>query len=330
MCEQLLRSIKLAPEYAPAYYLLALVNSVTNERLDEALEMAQRARQLAPSNQHYSALLEQIQNQRSGSSGARANPGPINSATIAEPEPTGTSRMLGGESSGVAIRDGRTIEKSGSLPSVDEVLAKYVEAMGGAKAIQAVTSRVLKGTVDLAGVSRGGSFESYVQAPNKALSVMQAHPIGTIKLGFNGRNGWSWTKQGLRALKGAELAIVQRDADLHGVLRVKNHFSKVTLEGLSKIGFRDVYVVDFQPAVGAVERLYLDSQTYLPVRMNTVVTRGTVSEPVEIYFDDWRAVDGVKYPFSVSQSFSKLTLSFTFTEIRHNVPIDARIFEPTP
>jgi hypothetical protein len=159
---------------------------------------------------------------------------------------------------------------------------------------------------------------------------MEAHPIGTIKMGFNGRNGWSWTKLGLRPLKGAELATVQRDADLYGVLRVKNNYAKVTLEGLSKIGFRDVYVVDFQPAAGAVERVYLDSQTYLPVRMNTVRTRGVVSEPVEVYLDDWRAVDGVKYPFSIIQSFPKLTLTFTVTEIRHNVPIDARMFEPSP
>jgi outer membrane lipoprotein-sorting protein len=102
----------------------------------------------------------------------------------------------------------------------------------------------------------------------------------------------------------------------------------VTLEGLSKIGFRDVYVVDFQPAVGAVERVYLDSQTYLPVRMNTARTNGAVSEPVEVYFDDWREVDGVKYPFSISQRFPKLTISVNLTEIRHNVPIDAKLFEP--
>jgi tetratricopeptide (TPR) repeat protein len=326
MREQLLRSIKLAPNYAPAYYLLALVNVVTNERLDEAVEMAQKAHQLAPANANYSDLLEQIQRQRSGHTAA--NQEPLNSTMIAEPAATATSRALGGEPGGVVIRDGQTIAKSGSLPSLDDVLAKYVEAMGGAKAINAVTSRVTKGTVDLAGVSRGGAFESYAQAPNKSLFVMEARPIGTIKLGFNGRNGWARTKEGLRALKGVELATVQRDSDLYGVLRVKNNFSKVTLEGLSKIGFRDVYVVDFQPAVGALERVYLDSQTYLPVRMNTARTRGAVSEPVEIYFDDWREVDGVKYPFSISQRFPKLTISLTFTEIRHNVPIDAKMFEP--
>jgi hypothetical protein len=62
--------------------------------------------------------------------------------------------------------------------------------------------------------------------------------------------------------------------------------------------------------------------------VNTVRTRGGASEPVEIYLDDWREVDGVKYPFSMTQSFAKMTLSFTVQEIRHNVAIDAKIFEP--
>ena len=44
--------------------------------------------------------------------------------------------------------------------------------------------------------------------------------------------------------------------------------AKVTLAGMSKIGYREVYVLDLQPAIGGVERLYLDAQTYLPVRLN--------------------------------------------------------------
>src|SRR6185503_10396294 len=80
----------------------------------------------------------------------RSKPGSapaVSSAMISEPEKSGSSRMLGGESGSVTINDGQAIEKSGSLPTVDEVLNKYVEAMGGAKAINAVTSRVTKGTV---------------------------------------------------------------------------------------------------------------------------------------------------------------------------------------
>jgi len=52
-----------------------------------------------------------------------------------------------------------------------------------------------------------------------------------------------------------------------------------------------------------------------------------IAVPVEIYFDDWRAVDGIKYPFRISQSGANITLGFTITEIRHNVAVDASLFE---
>ena len=316
MREQLLRATKLAPNYAPAHYLLALVNLVTDERLDEALEMAQKARQLAPSKSSYSLLLAEIYLRRSDQIAARQILEPLtsdsdqsvrneakdlldslnginpdsnrrsagasasSSMTIAEPVQTGSVRVVGGESSGVAIRDGRTIESSGSLPAVAEVLAKYGEAIGATKAVDAVKSRVVKGSVDVVGVSRGGSFEAYTEAPNKSATMLQAYPLGNVKGGFS----------------------------LFGPLKVKNNYAKVTLAGTSKIGYRDVYVLDLQPATGGVERLYLDAQTYLPVRSNTVMKIGATSDPVEIYFDNWKEVDGVKYPFFVSQRFPRLTL----------------------
>jgi tetratricopeptide (TPR) repeat protein len=362
MRDQLQRSIKLTPDYAPAYYLLALVDLVTDERLDEAFEMAQKARQLVPSKTTYALLLARIHILRSETEAARAllepltrdsdqsvktdaqslleslseTPGSnrtrssretINSAQIAEPVETGTSRMLGSGSSGVTIRDGQTIEKSDSLPTVDEVLARHVEAMGGATAIKAVTSRVMKGTVDIVGVSRGGSFEIHAQAPNKALTMVQAHPIGTVKVGFNGRSGWSQSIQGTRALKNLELASLQRHADFYSPVTLKNNFAKVTLPGMSKIGFRNVYVLELQPAAGPSERLYLDAQTYLPVRHNFTRIHGGVSQTAEMYLDNWREVDGIKFPFFFSQSLPGLRMSFTVTEIRHNVTLDAGIFE---
>lgn len=363
MRTQLQHAMKLAPDYAPAPYLLAFVDLVTNERLDEAVEMAQKARHLAPGRSAYSLLLaqlyvrrseivaaqqileplthdsneavkseakellESLTSNRNGANPTR-RPSPTTASTMAaEPVSTGSSRMLGGETGSVAINDGRTIATSDSLPAVDEILAKHLAAMGGA-AVDAVNSRVIKGAVDVVGVSRGGSFETYAQAPNKVLSVIDAHPLGTIKDGFNGRTGWSRTDTGLRTLKGQELTVIQRDADFYGHFKLKSLYSKITLVGMSKIGYREVYVLELRPATGDVERLYLDAQTYLPVRTNATLALGAVSVPVEVYFDDWREVDGIKYPFSVSHSLPKMTMIFTVKEIKHNVQIEARVFEP--
>jgi tetratricopeptide (TPR) repeat protein len=365
MREHLAKSIKLAPAYAPAYYLMALVDAVTNERLDEALQMAEKARQLAPGKASYALLVAQIHLRRSELAEARnilepltrssdtavrseaqelldslsqatagANRGSsrqVSSAMIAEPAEVGSAapRMTGGSSGGVTIRDGNTIESTSALPSVNDVLDRYIAALGGAAALKKVTSLVMTGTMDVAGVSRGGTFVTYAQAPNKTVTVMQAHPYGTIKVGFNGTSGWYFDEGKVRVVKGVELAIMQRDSDFYRPLRTKNNFATVTLPGMSKIGYRDVYVLDMQPTTGPLERVYLDAQTFLPVRINTTRPAGPAStSPVEIYLDDWRVVEGIKYPFSVSQSSPATKLSFTVKEIRQNVPIDAKLFEP--
>src|SRR6185369_6463388 len=110
-----------------------------------------------------------------------------------------------------------------------------------------VTSRVVKGTVDVVGVSRGGTFETYSVAPNKALSILNVTPSETIKVGYNGRVGWTQTPNGVRMLKGAELESVQNDADFYLFLNLKNVYPKMTLRGKSKIGYREVFVIDLQP-----------------------------------------------------------------------------------
>jgi FimV-like protein len=362
---QLSRTIKLAPDFAPAYYLLALVASVSDKNLDEALEMAEKARRLDPSRGSYTLLLAEIYVQRSDTATARSlletltrgsDQGmrqeaqqlldwlndPIRSsapprktaraggALAAESVVTSRSGRILGDNSGStsAMRDGQTIQSSTSLPTVDEVLARYVEAIGGEKAIKAVTTRVSKGTVDIPGVSRGGTFETYQQAPNKGMTVLEAHPFGLIRVGYNGRTAWSQTAAGVKPVKNAgEIASIQREYDIYTPLRVKTNYAKVTLLGMSQIGYRDVYVLDLQPALGATERYYLDAKTYLPARINTVRKLGAAEEPVEIYLDDWKTVDGIQFPFSINQRFAKMTLSFTVKEIRHNVALDASLFE---
>jgi tetratricopeptide (TPR) repeat protein len=368
MREQLLRSIKLAPKFAAASYLLALVDLAADEQLDEAEALARQAQQLAPSNSDYKMLLAHVYARRSKAEAAReilepltrdndtrlraqaktlldslseiagtggsvrANGNPrgmakLSDAMIAEPVQPATSRLVGGSITGSAIRDGQTFDNSGPMPTVDEVLARYVQALGGTKAINAATSRVMKGTVDVVGVRRGQSFEIYAKAPNKTLTIMPAPSSGMIRLGFNGRSGWAQTPAGLRLLKGVELAAVERDSDFYGPLRLKNNFAKISLLGKSKIGYREVYALDLQPASGASQKLYLDAETYLPVRMNTTRVSGRLQAPVEIYLDDWQAVDGVQYPFRMSQSFPGLTLVFNIKEIQHNVRLDTSMFE---
>ena len=161
----------------------------------------------------------------------------------------------------------------------------------------------------------------------KNAAILQPAAGETVKVGYNGQIGWLQTNASVRLLKGAELASVQKDADCYALLHLKDRYPKLALAGKSKIGYREVYVIDLQPASGRGDRLFLDAQTYLPVRMNTSQVVQGVSLPVEIYYDDWQEADGIKVPHMITHSYPKRTLTMTVKEIKTNVPIDARIFE---
>ncbi len=368
MREHLLRSIQLAPNFAPAYHLLAVVDFVKDERLDEAESMATKATQLSPSRHSYSTLLARIFLRRAKPQAAREILEPLtrhndasvrmqaqqllesmtevvaadrprsnrsdpsnmqlSSEAVAEPEPRARSRgFIEGATVTTAIRDGQTIEAGGSIPGLDEVLARYLQAMGGSE-IDAVSSRVSKGALEIVGVSRNGSFEIYGQAPNKSLTVMTAHPTGTVRLGFNGQTGWMQSSDGLRVLKGLELTAMQIQSSFYGAVKLKSLYTKVSLLGKSNIGFREVYVMELQPPSGPAEKLFLDAGTYLPVRANGVRIVQGQAVPVEVYFDDWRAVDGIKMPFHITYNVGGRGMAFTVKEVKHNIELSPMQFEP--
>ena len=54
-------------------------------------------------------------------------------------------------------------------------------------------------------------------------------------------------------------------------------------------------------------------------------SRGPVR--VEMRYSDWREVDGVKLPFKITQSMPNLKFVFTVRDVKHNVPVDDKLFE---
>lgn len=338
MREQLRIAIKLAPGFADAYYLLAFVHLVTDKELNEAVSLVQRAQKLEPSRLGYGLLLAQIYMRQHEVHSARqileplarqnTNPsvrsdaqallesldgtgsvgaGRVGNSIVEEltVPPASSGAIVGGSVSGGAIRDGKTIESSGPMPALTEIIGGYLQAVGGEKALATMTSRVARGTMDIVGVSRGGTVEVYSKAPNKTLTVLRAHPFGVVKLGFNGVVEWRL------GAKGESFSAI----NFYDPVRLRANYPKMKLLGKSKIGFRDVYVLELQPS----ERLYLEANTYLPVRVNV--------QSFEIYLDDWREVDGIKMPFSISQSSPGLTVSITLKEIQHNVALQDALFE---
>ena len=128
-----------------------------------------------------------------------------------------------------------------SLPTLDQVLTRYVQAIGGKEAMMRLSSRVTKGKVDVAGVSFGGRMETYSKAPNRTLTVMDAEPIGLFKRAFDGRTGWSQDKVGFQNVSGAELSTLAVDADFYREIKLRELCPRIKLvEAKIEEGFREL------------------------------------------------------------------------------------------
>jgi hypothetical protein len=214
-----------------------------------------------------------------------------------------------------------------TIPSLETVLQKYVDAIGGKDALAKLTTRVTKGKVDLIGVSRGGQMEGFMKAPNKSLTVLHMGPLGVTKQGFDGRSGWYFSNRGgIRNLKGSELAALTADADFYRDLRIRELYATTTLLGKTKSGFRELYVVQAVPRGGAAEYFYFDVETGLLFRRDTTRQTSEGMVRAEMYYGDWREVDGIRLPFSITQSMAQMTLAFTVEEVKHNVPLEEAVF----
>ncbi|HEX6285740.1 MAG TPA: thioredoxin family protein [Pyrinomonadaceae bacterium] len=211
------------------------------------------------------------------------------------------------------------------LPSVDTVLDKYVAAIGGRDTQKKITSRVSKGRIDVPGVSFGGKFEVYAKAPNKSLTITNVEPMGLVKEGFDGRNSWNSAQNGLDAASEvARAAIV--DNDFYRDIKLKELYTSIKVLDKVKDGFRHFYLVEAVPASGSAERWYFDVDSGLLVRRDLTRTTAKGSVRAEVYYHDWRAVDGVKIPFRITQSMPAMKFVTTIEEVKHNVPVDDAIF----
>ncbi|MCL4524585.1 MAG: DUF620 domain-containing protein [Acidobacteria bacterium] len=222
----------------------------------------------------------------------------------------------------------QAVARKTAQPTAEQLIAKYVQAIGGRAAIERVTSRVTTGTMDLGGTLI--SMELSEKAPDKFLSILEVPGVGAVKQGYDGKIGWEQTpNQGVQELEGATLAAVRRNAQLYRWLRMKELFEKLELSGAVKVGDRDTYVMDATPPEGHVEKFYFDSETGLLLKRDYKLDTPDGLLTFETFYEDYRVVDGIKMAFALRRVGPDNVVSLKFTEIKQNVELDnARFAKP--
>jgi hypothetical protein len=209
------------------------------------------------------------------------------------------------------------------LPSADEVLTKFVQALGGKAALEKLTSRSLKGTLELPALGASTPAEFLAKAPNKSWQQFDIPTIGKITEGYDGKVAWSESAFGSLDKTGAELAEVKRRSVFNRELKFKELYPKLQVLRKDKVGPRDVFVLEATPADGPPERWHFDAQSGLVVRHDGKYVTQFGEFEASTFFEDYREVDGVKLAFTIRRPEpEQMAFVVKFAEIKHNVPID--------
>jgi hypothetical protein len=209
------------------------------------------------------------------------------------------------------------------LPTVDQILDKYVQAIGGKAAVQRLTSIVMKGTFEVPAFGASGTVERYSKAPNKLAIVVEIGGFGTVQNGFNGTAGWSQDPQnGMRDLSGKELAQTKLEADIYRDIKLKEIYPKMAVTGKDKVADHDAYVIEASSPEAGSAKLYFDAQNGLLVRTDSVNFAAGEEVPTQTFLEDYKAFDGLKFPTTIRQTNPNISFTMKFTDVKSNVPVE--------
>ncbi len=216
--------------------------------------------------------------------------------------------------------------------SVDEIIAKNLQARGGADKLKSVKS--IKSTATM---SMGPGIEAPGTLIQKrpALARLEFTVQGlTAVQAYDGKNGWQimpfMGKKDPELMSADEAKEIEENADLDGPLvdyKSKGH--QVELQGKEKIEGTDAYKLKVTLKNGDVQTIYIDSDSFLDIKEVTKRTvRGTEQE-IESAIGDYKPVEGIMFPFAVESGIkgTDQKQKLTITKVELNVPADDSLFK---
>ena len=238
-------------------------------------------------------------------------------------------------------------------PAADQIIDKYIKAIGGAEKVAGLKSFAGKGTsVGFGGFGGGGQVQLFAKFPDQRATFIEfpkEPERGTSIRTYNGRQGWFMTP--LTVLKeyeltGGELDGARLDAQLSFPGQIKQVLSNlrvslpVTISDLpgpssqtaqqpsmAAIGQdRLVNVVQGTGPRGTLATLYFDQESGLLVRVVRYGKGPIGRTPTQIDLGDYRDVGGIKMPFRLLVAWLGGRDAIQLTDIQTNVPVDSARF----
>jgi hypothetical protein len=218
-------------------------------------------------------------------------------------------------------------------PTAEQILDKYIQAVGGAQRLAGLTSMVATGNSTGYGPEGTRPIEIAAKAPGQRTTVI--HTLdGANTTVFDGRSGWISAPHrpvAVLGLTGSELDGLRLEAELSFPGRIKEALGQWRAGRPAEIDDKAVQVVQGARPNGVLATFYFDSETGLLTRLVRYANSKVGRLPTQVDYSDYRDVNGIKVPFKFKITWLDGLESVELTDVKLNVPVDASKFaKPGP
>jgi hypothetical protein len=223
--------------------------------------------------------------------------------------------------------------------TVDEVINKHIEAMGGAEKLKTLKSLYMEGVAVL---QNGNEIISKIyKVQDKLLRREIEFGMGSVTMIVTDKEGWASNPRSggkFEPLPKEAVEAQQSELDLSGPFvdyAAKGH--KVELAGKETIGTTEAYKIKLTPKTGRETTYFIDTKDHYIIRQTIKgggmfgggQARGGQGADAEVninYADYKKTPDGYVFPYTVSMGNSGNNMNYEKIEV--NKPVDEKLYKP--
>ncbi|WP_121665867.1 M16 family metallopeptidase [Mesonia aquimarina] len=221
-------------------------------------------------------------------------------------------------------RKGNQVEKpeyNKAVPeglTVETVYNNYIKAIGGKKAIDDVNTVMMEGSATVQGMPL--SFTIKQTKDGKSYQATKMNGMVMSKQVFNGKTGYAEGQGQKMDFTEEQIELAKKSSGLFPELETPKD---ATLTGIEKVDGKDAYAV----STSENSKSYYSVESGLKLQESNTVSQGGQTMTTSTKYDNYKEVNGVKFPHTMTQSFGSQEIEIEMSEVKINEGVSDADFQ---
>jgi hypothetical protein len=206
-----------------------------------------------------------------------------------------------------------------------KIIAQSIKAAGGARSLSRVQTLSVQGNISGSDAAEAGAFTMVAKQPNRLYRELHVNNATLIEA-YNGKSAWTQNAAGeISTLLGQPAVEMEAAAQFYNARLLNLAKTKVAANylGHAQILGRAALQLTLTYPTRVVWELFFDAQSYLLVGEKASIA----GIPEEIYYDDFRVVNGLKLPYKIELHRNGQIYNVTVTQVDVNEKAGERTFD---